>query len=203
VISISGFCIELPFVKYPFPLSREILCDQGTQSSNGNSHTYSNTLYALDLATPSNTNPAEILAGLDGHVISFANCIEHNSQCGAGFGNHIKILNHDGTMAFYAHLEKIFVETGQFVKSGQVIGTEGATGWTGKNNRHLHISLHSDWKINGFEYYEKYLGSLPKSIPFKMNICQNKYSNCDGHPTDIRQLKCKRVTGQNERVSSF
>ena len=167
IISTSAFSLEIPFVKYPFHPTRGILCDQGAQSPEGNSHTYSNTIYALDLATPVDADPAGIYAGVDGRVISFDKCFEHNTKCGAGFGNHIKILKDDGTLVFYAHLERVAVKTGDYVKAGQFIGVEGDTGWTGQDNRHLHFSVHSNWKVNGFDYYEKYLGSLPESVPLK------------------------------------
>ena len=65
------FSSEIPFVKYPFHSARGILCDQGAQSPEGNSHTYNNTLYALDLATPKGADPAGIFASVDGRVISF------------------------------------------------------------------------------------------------------------------------------------
>ena len=200
---VCGFALELPFVKYPFHPTRGILCDQGAESPEGNSHTYDNTLFALDLATPKNSDAAGIYASIDGKVISFDNCTQHNTRCGAGFGNHIKILNDDGILVLYAHLKKSFVKTGDFVKVGQFIGVEGNTGSTGTNNRHLHFSVHSDWRKNGFSYYKKYLGSLPDSVPYRMNICQSKYSTCNGKPVDIRNIKCKRITDDTEVVSTF
>ena len=133
----------------------------------------------------------------------FNECFEHNTKCGAGFGNHIKVLNDNGTLVLYAHLENVTVKTGDFVKVGQFIGVEGDTGMTGKDNRHLHFSVHYDWKRNGFDYYKKNLGSVPMSVPFKMNICQLKYFTCNEQPVDIRRLKCKRITGEVEWVNSF
>jgi murein DD-endopeptidase MepM/ murein hydrolase activator NlpD len=194
---------ELPFVAYPFHPARGILCDQGAQSPEGNSHTHSNTLYALDLATPSSADPGGLYASGDGMIISFNKCVKHNTKCGAGFGNHVKLLRADGILVLYAHLESMQVKTGDLVKSGQFLGVEGNTGATGRNNRHLHFSVHSDWKKNGFHYYKKHIGSVPKSIPFKMNICQEKYQPCNDHALDIRLLKCKRITNQTEWVSTF
>lgn len=200
----STFAAEnLPIVKYPFHPDRGILCDQGTQSPKGHSHTYHNTLYALDLATPKVAEPAGIYASNTGKVVSYSMCLDFNTNCGAGFGNHVKVLSEDGLLVMYAHLDKVFVKTGDHVVAGQLLGVEGNTGLTGENNRHLHFSVHSDWRSNDFDFYRQNLGSLPNSIPFKMNICQRKYSSCNGKPVDVRNIKCRRITGQNEWVNTF
>lgn len=191
---------ELPFIDYPFHPAREILCDQGAESADGNSHTYKNTMYALDLATPKIADPAGIYSSIAGIVISYSDCVEHNSSCGAGFGNHIKVLKSDGLMVLYAHLDSVAVRTGEVVKVGQFLGVEGNTGKTGTNNRHLHLSVHSNWTLNGYDYYKSHLGSLPDSIPYRMNICQQSYGNCKTKSLDIRKLKCRRVTNKSERV---
>jgi murein DD-endopeptidase MepM/ murein hydrolase activator NlpD len=198
---LSIFAGELPFVSYPFHAARGILCDQGAQSPAGNSHTFSNTLYALDLATPKGSDPAGIYASRDGVVISFGECQEHNTNCGNGFGNHVKILSDDGVLVMYAHLASVSVATGSLVRTGDFIGVEGNTGLTGHDNRHLHFSVHFDWRVDGFEYYEKNLGYLPSSVPYQMNICQPKHGTCGQGPLDIRELQCKRVTGETEWVS--
>ena len=202
VISLDVFAKELPYVSYPFRMGRGILCDQGSQSPEGNSHTDINTLYALDLATPAFAEPAGILASIEGTVISYGDCIEYNTNCGAGFGNHVKILGDNGVLVLNAHLEKVFVKTGDFVKVGDLIGLEGNTGLTGSHNRHLHFSVHTDWRVYGHKYYEKYLGSVPPSVPFEMNICQKQYSTCGPRALDIRELKCKRMTGETEWVQA-
>jgi len=54
-----------------------------------------------------------------------------------GFGRHIIIDNGDNITSIYAHLDKIYVEKGQKVKQGQIIGTEGSTGWS--TGPHLHF----------------------------------------------------------------
>lgn len=198
--SFSALAEQLPSIKYPFNSGREIFCDQGATSPEGNSHTYKNTLYALDLASKKGSSPASIYSSTDGIVIAYDECSEHNSNCGAGFGNHIKVLRSDGILVLYAHLDSVTVKTGEVVRLGQFLGVEGDTGLTGKNNRHLHFSVHSNWTINGYDYYKKHLGSLPDSVPFKMNICQVAHGSCGSLDLDIRKLKCKRITNKEERV---
>lgn len=198
--SISLGAAPLPQVSYPFDPEKEIVCDQGASSPEGNSHTYKNTLFALDLASLKESDPASLYSSISGIVIAYADCHSHNNSCGAGFGNHLKILRSDGLLVFYAHLDSVRVKTGEVVKVGQFLGTEGNTGLTGTDNRHLHFSVHSNWTINGFDYYKEHLGSLPDSIPYKMNICQETYGNCSKKTMDIRSLKCKRITGKTEKV---
>jgi len=203
LLSLSVYSEELPFVSYPFHPARGIVCDQGTESPAGNSHTYNNTLYALDLATPKSADPAGLYASIDGKVVSYNNCSEHNTNCGSGFGNYVQIFGSNGTLVMYAHLEKVIVKTGDNVQSGQFIGVEGNTGLTGSNNRHLHFSVHQDWRDNGFDYYSQNLGHLPPSIPFSMNICQPKYGTCNNSPVDVRKIKCKRITNEIEWITNF
>jgi murein DD-endopeptidase MepM/ murein hydrolase activator NlpD len=54
-----------------------------------------------------------------------------------GFGRHIIIDHGDNVTSVYAHLEKISVKKGDDVKQGQVIGTQGKTGWA--TGYHLHF----------------------------------------------------------------
>lgn len=203
ILNQKAFANDIPFVHYPFHAERGILCDQGALSSPEHSHSHVNTLYAVDFATPKNADPAGIFASIDGYVIAYDQCVQSNEkECGAGFGNTIKILREDGILVLYSHLDKVAVKTGDYVQVGQFIGVEGNTGWTGFDNRHLHFSVHRDWRE-----LRKKLPELPgislDSIPFKMNICQENYGTCTGKPVDVRDLKCKRVTGKDEFIKTF
>lgn len=190
---------KLPSISYPFHSLRYILCDQGTNSPEGNSHTFSKTLFAIDLKTPPLADAASIFAGSEGLVVVRSSCVEHNTNCGYGFGNVVQILRFDGVLIQYAHLDKTYVKTGEWVKQGQIIGVEGNTGLTGGDNRHLHLSVHSDWRPIGLKDMEL-KGYLPDSIPFLMNICQGQYNSCNGQLMDARQLRCRRITDMREPV---
>jgi murein DD-endopeptidase MepM/ murein hydrolase activator NlpD len=190
----------VPTVGYPFPEKRGILCDQGVESPHGNSHSFLNTIYAIDLKTPKGTDPEGIKAGVSGVTFVESYCKTHNDKCGQGFGNYVRIMADNGVIVQYAHLEKVWIPHKQRVNAGAYIGLEGMTGWTGANNRHLHFSVHFE---PGFTKERFFKGELPKSIPFKMNICQNAYGTCNGQVTDIRNLKCARITHQLEWVSTF
>ena len=82
----------VPVVNLPFLPGQELECDQGALSPEGNSHTWSNTAFALDLKSNAG---AKIVAVFDGEVISYADCKATNAQCGLGFGNHVKVLRAD------------------------------------------------------------------------------------------------------------
>jgi Membrane proteins related to metalloendopeptidases len=56
-------------------------------------------------------------------------------------GNHIIILHSDGSRAMYWHLEKdgVFVNEGDTVQKGQVIGSSGNTGYTAFPHLHFQV----------------------------------------------------------------
>jgi hypothetical protein len=171
-------------ISYPFSSSTSSFCDQGPLAPSGNSHTWQNTAFAVDIKSYSKAN-VDILAGVSGTIIAYGECETENDQCGLGFGNQIKILTEDNFIVFYAHLKNISVKTGDIVKEGSVIGTEGITGWTGKDNKHLHLSVHYDWKSAGLEYW-KNVGYLPNSVPFRIKDCNGKFLS-------VENLNCKRT----------
>lgn len=182
----KSFCrphykLPLQVIPFPFQSSVKVVCDQGPLSPQGNSHSWLNTAFALDLQSDRALKEVDIYAGANGKVIVVNDCKTENDQCGLGFGNSVKILTEDGHLFFYAHLKKVSMKTGDSISIGDKIGIEGTTGWTGKNNRHLHLSLHYDWRASGFEYW-KNVGHLPPSVPFKL-ACKN--------------IECKRTETKN------
>ncbi|HZE86988.1 MAG TPA: M23 family metallopeptidase [Methylomirabilota bacterium] len=56
-----------------------------------------------------------------------------------GYGKHIIIDNGDNVSSLYAHLSEVNVKVGQDVKSGDVIGLEGSTGWS--TGPHVHFEI--------------------------------------------------------------
>lgn len=56
-----------------------------------------------------------------------------------GYGRHVIIDHGDNITSIYAHLDQILAKEGQTVDQGQVIGTEGQTGWA--TGPHLHFQI--------------------------------------------------------------
>lgn len=56
-----------------------------------------------------------------------------------GYGKHIIIDNSDNVTSLYGHLSSIYVKKGDDVKPGDIIGTEGSTGWS--TGPHLHFEV--------------------------------------------------------------
>lgn len=89
--------------------------------------------YGIDLAALKGT---PVLAAADGVVI--------DARYAEGYGN-IIVIKHTARMSTkYAHLEKIHVRLGAFVKKGQRIGLVGETGFIRKRTKdgsHLHFEV--------------------------------------------------------------
>ncbi len=101
----------------------------------------------VDLAAPTGTR---VSAAASGKVTE--------ARYSPGYGNFIMITHANGYKTRYAHLSRIMVKVGQWVRSGQLIGKVGATGKVTKNRSsksasHLHFEVYSDGKrVNPFRY---------------------------------------------------
>ena len=86
-----------------------------------------------------------IYATRDGVVITAYNDDRWND----GFGNHCIIDHGDGVQTLYAHSRNIFVEEGDCVEQGQLIGIVGDTGFT--TAPHLHFEVRVDSGRDGYK----------------------------------------------------
>lgn len=177
----------------PFKRGVRVFCDQGNLSAEGKSHTFQNTAFAMDLSSdPSGDKGAEIVAVTEGVAVVYDKCAENNSNCGAGFGNHVKVFSDNGTVAMYAHLKKVFLKSGEKVVVDTMIGLEGQTGLAGDGNTHLHFSLHFDWRPLGLKFWKK-VGYLPPSVPFFLTYCREKEAGISACRTcRSTELVCRR-----------
>ncbi len=109
-------------------------CDNVFCHSNGgraNGHS------AIDIAANEN---ADVVAVQDGVVrdCGFGNYENKHS----GYGNYIEVDHGNGIVTQYAHLYSIYVEKGQVVAAGQVIGGVGNTG--NSTGNHLDFAIESN-----------------------------------------------------------
>ena len=63
-------------------------------------------------------------------------------QISWGYGKHIVIDHGNNITSIYAHLSNIYVISGQEVKSGDVIGGQGSTGWATGVHLHFQVNVH-------------------------------------------------------------
>ena len=125
----------------------------------------------LDLVGPNYTLD-DIVSYANGTV----NMVTNGYGNGAGegvnwaYGNFVKIINDDGTVCLYAHMEYTSVKVGQRVSKGQVIGRMGNSG--NSYGGHLHWEF---WSCN--DYYKNIDPSpylAPKEIKLPSPVVRDK-----------------------------
>lgn len=127
---------------WPIPVStpKPILCSQGF---NGKYSHRGSFRYSIDLAIDEGT---DVVCPRDGIVLDYCAHYYKTSTCKSfeGQANYITLLHEDGCVSEYVHLEfeGVFVEVGDFVQKGQIIGKSGNTGWS--YGPHLHFHVRSD-----------------------------------------------------------
>ena len=71
------------------------------------------------------------------------------------YGVCLQLLHPDGTETLYAHLQYLYVRTGETVQAGQILGTAGQTG------RATGAHLHFEFLTGGIRYDPSAALSLP------------------------------------------
>ncbi len=86
---------------------------------------------AVDIGTYVGT---PIMAAATGEII-----IARASGWNGGYGKYVVISHYNGTQTVYGHLSQVYVDPGQMVAQGQVIGLSGNTG--NSTGPHLHFEV--------------------------------------------------------------
>ena len=86
---------------------------------------------AIDIGTPVGTT---LHAAAEGQVI-----IAKSSGWNGGYGEYVVISHYNGTQTVYGHMSKVYVNVGDTVSQGQVIGLTGNTG--NSTGPHLHFEV--------------------------------------------------------------
>ncbi|PAF50980.1 peptidase M23 [Helicobacter sp. 13S00401-1] len=114
----------------------------------------------IDLATKVGT---PVYASADG-VVDYA-----NNGYNGGYGKLVKISHSFGFRTYYAHLSKILVQAGEFVKKGQTIAYSGTTG--ASTGPHLHYEIRFLGKpINPIGFIRWDLGNFDDIFTKERNI---------------------------------
>lgn len=79
-------------------------------------------------------------------------------QRGRGYGQEILLDHEFGYETRYGHLSKRFVERGDSVKRGQIIGEVGATGGTTGNHLHYEV-IYKGNVVNPINYFDRNISS--------------------------------------------
>lgn len=91
---------------------------------------------------------AEITAANSGTVIKVVDDCKHNygksrsCGCGSGYGRYCIVDHGGGYTTLYAHATDIIVKEGQSVKTGDILGYVGSTGYS--TGYHLHFEIRID-----------------------------------------------------------
>ncbi len=110
-------------------------------TSEGSRETHSGIDFASAPGTP-------LIATAPGLVIR---AVRGTSQ---GYGKHIRIHHGFGYTTLYGHCKELAVDTGEFVRRGQVIGYLGRTGRATGNHVHYEVQLGTDLAIDPMEYVQ-------------------------------------------------
>jgi murein DD-endopeptidase MepM/ murein hydrolase activator NlpD len=86
----------------------------------------------IDIAAPDHQVGSLVGAFMDG-TVTYADSVSY------GYGRHVEIVNGHHVTSIYAHLDSLAVTKGQVVKTGDVLGTRGTTGWS--TGPHLHFEI--------------------------------------------------------------
>jgi hypothetical protein len=86
----------------------------------------------IDIASPDHQVGSLVGAFMDG-TVTYADTVSW------GYGKHVEIDNGHHVTSIYAHLDSLAVTEGQIVKTGDVLGTRGTTGWS--TGPHLHFEI--------------------------------------------------------------
>ena len=149
-------------------------------------------------------------------IVSYANGTVNMATNGYGngqgegvnwaYGNFVKIINDDGTVCLYAHMEYTSVKVGQRVSKGQVIGRMGNSG--NSFGGHLHWEF---WSCN--DYYKNidpspYLSPKEIVLPKAVERDKNKRQFQVDYNDNLRvrtepNLKCEVVGILNAGIYDF
>ena len=84
-----------------------------------------------------------------------------------GYGNYVVVEMADGTSFAYGHLDDIWVNVGDKVKKGDIVGLVGSTGVS--TGPHMHIEhIVNGERVDPYDFYIKAGWTLDGAVPYEM-----------------------------------
>jgi murein DD-endopeptidase MepM/ murein hydrolase activator NlpD len=124
----------------------------------------------------------EIIAPTNGKIIS-SQIITDKSNPTWEWGNYVKMDDLNGYYLFFCHLSNRNVRAGQTVAKGQVIGTEGQTGYSFGSHLHFEVRRKRDGAtINPDQYFKILLDWYKNEVKKKFGFDDNTMNYLSKHP---------------------
>lgn len=93
----------------------------------------------------------EICAVFSGTVVR-SRMVTDTSNRTWEWGNYVSVAGDDGMTVYYCHLSSRMAEAGQYVRAGEVIGSEGTTGKSTGSHLHLEVRSGGYDTVNAADY---------------------------------------------------
>ena len=84
-----------------------------------------------------------------------------------GYGNYIVVEMADGTSFAYGHLNDIWVNVGDKVKKGDIVGLVGSTGRSTGDHMHIEHIVNGE-RVDPYDFYIKAGWTLDGAVPYEM-----------------------------------
>ena len=112
--------------------------------------------YGIDLGIPAGVKAP---AAADG-TVTFAGWSD-------GYGNYVVVEMADGTSFAYGHLDDIWVNMGDKVKKGDIVGLVGNTGVSTGPHMHIEHIINGE-RVDPYDFYIKAGWTLDGAVPYEM-----------------------------------
>lgn len=124
----------------------------------------------------------EIIAPTNGKIIS-SQIITDKSNPTWEWGNYVKMDDLNGYYLFFCHLSNRSVKVGQTVAKGQIIGTEGQTGYSFGSHLHFEVRRKKDGAtINPEQYFKILFDWYKNEVKKKYGFDDNTMNYLAKHP---------------------
>ena len=124
----------------------------------------------------------EIIAPTNGKIVS-SQIITDKSNPTWEWGNYVKMDDLNGYYLFFCHLSSRSVKVGQTVAKGQVIGTEGQTGYSFGSHLHFEVRRKKDGvTINPEQYFKILFDWYKNEVKKKFSLDDNTINYLSKHP---------------------